>query len=547
MTETSTEGTGRPGGLGSVVDKVAGVVTEVGITGVRAMGMTVGYTNKMMRFFTKKGAGFSKPAGKCVFTGKGIFTGGVLKKWGGEKSAVKVDIAKTRRKMEAIYLEIGKLGAKLTEDGNIAEDGSIKDLIAEIKACESQIHKWESRLADIDDEKTKSRQYKASVKVDGRTSAIKDRIKDKIRETGASVTAATFTNSSDKSIFDKVVNDLLDDDVEIRLLATAELGKMGNAVSVPILKEAIGYGDVYLTSEIVNALINIDDPSCLDIFKANVIDKNYRVRLGCFRGIYKVGGAGSISFLIDGLKDKHPVVRKSVATFLGWIGQDDAAPSLIQTLKDSDQDVRKSAAMALSLLRDSASIMPLIRILGESDIEVREKIVSAIERISGKTVEFKLDSSGDELRENIEGLKDWWQKNRMSDVDGAIEVIDDSSDVAVADDETYATDEVEDSSSSDETVTAVDEIMDINSSESAESDEKSPEVENNVDDESDEGKSADSAETVLEGELGQFDKSKLFKMNKVKLHAKCDELGIAYIEDDTKAVLIEKINEKCGN
>lgn len=541
--EPSTE---DRGGADSLVDRVAGVATEVGVAGVRAVGMTIGYTGKMLRFFKDKGVSMSFPS-------KGIFTGGALKKWGGEKSSIKIDIAKAKRKMEALYLEIGKQSAKFADGESTDENGTVKGLVAELKSYESQIQRWNARLNEIDDERARSRHFKAAVKTDGHAAAVQARIKERIRDAERSITSATFASVSDRSIFDKVVHDLLDGDVEIRLLAAAELGKMAKPISVPILQEAIGYGDAYLTSEIITALININDQSCQGIFEENVNDDNYRIRLGCLRGLYKVAGEGSISYLIDGLTDKHAVVRKSAATFLGWVGKDDAAPALIQTLKDSDQDVRKAAAMSLSILRDPSSIMPLIRILGESDREVKEKVVGAIERISGKTVEFKLDAVGDELRENIEGLKEWWQKNNLPDVDDVMgvdesgqesgdEVSDETeagieaADVGetVAEDEEVADEPVEGF----DAVTAVDEIIDI---ENYGADDEAQAGDDAVVTAGDDGESADVDNSV------SFDKSMLLSMNKVKLSAKCDELGVEYSEEDTKAVMIEKIIEKCGN
>ncbi|MGR3177594.1 MAG: HEAT repeat domain-containing protein [Candidatus Anammoxibacter sp.] len=536
-------------GVGSFVDKLTDMAVESGITSVRIVGMTFGYTGKMLRFLKDKSAGIALPS-------SGIFTGGVLKKWGGERSTVKVNIAKTRRKMESIYLEIGKRGAKLPGDKDIAEHTSVKELTDEIKACESQIQRWETRLKEIDAERESSKRNRVTVTVDRRSANVRESIKAKIIEAGRSTTATTFASSSDKAIFDKVARDLMDDDIEIRLLATAELGKMGNAISIPLLKEAIGYGDGYLTSEIISALINIDDKSCLAIFIENIKDKNYRVRLGSMRGIYKVGGAGSVSYLIDGLKDEHPVVRKSVSTFLGWIGVNDAVPALIQSLKDSDQEVRKAAAMSLSILRDPSSIMPLIRILGESDMEVREKVVSAIERISGKTVEFKLDSSGDELRENIEGLKDWWQKNKMSDV---ADVLDSSADIAsgdataVADEEPLKTtfDETTSTIEVEETVDPIDDIIGLNDSDSdggedATVADDAPSVETSDSDEASTDADTDTSNDSDEDD-DTVDLSKLNRMNKAALSAKCADLRIEYDDADTKAMLIEKINEKCGN
>lgn len=487
-----------------VTDRISQFFTDGGIAVARVTGKVVGYSGKMLRVVKETTTSIPVP-------GTGLFTGGVRKIWGGERSTIKVNIAKTKQKMEKIYLEIGKRGAKLSGVEDITKHESVQELITEIRSCENQIQSWEERIKELEKEKAQAKskiQYRtAGVEGEGPQANVKNRIKDIIDNSSKT---ATFDSSSDKAIFDKVTHDLLDDDIEIRLLAAAELGKMASPASIPVLKEALGYGNVYLSSEIINALININDPSCMQVFKAKVNDQNYRIRLGSLRGIYKLAGPDSVTYLVDGLKDKHQEVRKSSATFLGWVGVKDAVPALIQTLKDPEQEVKKAGAMSLSILRDPSSIMPLIRALRESSIEVREKIIHAIERVTGKAVEFKIDASGDELKNSIESLKDWWQKNKMADVD---EVLEETSEIVEKDGE-------------EEKAAEAEETSDI-----VEEEEKAAEAEG--------AEEAEEEETLTE--------EKLQKMLKKDLIQKCEDSGIEYSSEETKTVLIEKILDKCGN
>lgn len=499
-----TEETGKEKAL---ADKISKVMTGGGIAVAKTTGMVVGYSGKLLRIVKDKTT--SLPLPSLPSLPKGLFSGGVSKIWGGEKAKVKVSIAKARQRIDKLYFEIGKQGAKLFGVEDITDHESVKDLVNEVKSCEGQIQRWEQRLKDIDREQAEARRkriQREAVGEEADTEEIKNSIRDSIDK---AMKTARFDNSSEKAIFDKVTHDLLDDDVEIRLLAAAELGKIAKPDSSPVLKEALAYRNVYLTSEIINALININDQSCLPIFKANVKDDNYRVRLGSLRGIYKLGGADSVPYLTDGLKDEHTEVRKSAATFLGWVGLKDAAPALIQALKDSDQEVKKAAAMSLSILRDPSSVMPLIRVLKESSIEVREKVVHAVERITGKAVEFKIDASGEELKKNIETLKAWWQKNKMADVEEALEGAEVEAETAEEEEAP-----VEEEATTEEAPAAEEE---------APADEEAPAE-----------PTGDEPITI----------ENLDKMLKKDIAQKCDEMGVTYSPEDTKANLIKKILKK---
>jgi len=76
-----------------------------------------------------------------------------------------------------------------------------------------------------------------------------------------------FNSESESEIFKKVANDLLDADMEVKILAAVELGKMKNQAALPILLEALKFDNLSLTSEIKNALRNIDANSAIPLLK----------------------------------------------------------------------------------------------------------------------------------------------------------------------------------------------------------------------------------------------------------------------------------------
>lgn len=529
--------------------KVSNLFTSGGVVIGKAAGRLAGFPSKLARIGKSIGerSGGKKPSRKTDKPPKkrGLFTGGILKKWGSEKASIKVSIAKNQKKIEALYFEIGKRSAGFSDaDSAVARD-SVKELVDEVRSYENEIREWEVRLGDIAREGAEAKAAKAK-KAYERASSNKPVMESDVKKgisnaIGSAVKAASFESASEKAIFEKVVHDLLDDDVEIRLLAAAELGKSTNSASIPILREAIGYQNVYLTTEIINSLININEQACLPIFEDNLNDHNYRVRLGSLKGVYKVAGAESLKHLLEGLKDEHQEVRKLSATLLGWVGEKEAGPALVQAIKDTDQEVVKAAIMGLSIVRDHSSVLPLIRTLEGGSREIREKIVHAIERITGETLTFNLDAEGEELQTNVEDLKNWWRRSKMTDADEALKDTFVESDVAMdASDDVTAEDQNSGTVAEDEPVVEVVQDSEVASDETT-SEEHAAEETQNENEQNEEDAASEETDNVDND--GVLDRGKLSHMNKKELTGKCDELGVEYQADDTKAVLVDKLVE----
>jgi len=188
-----------------------------------------------------------------------------------------------------------------------------------------------------------------------------------------------------------------------------------------LLAETVNINDPSLTSEIVNALIDIGDPDAVPLFKEKVKDPHQRVRVVSLRGLYKLAedDEEAIQLLTNALRDEHPDVRRSAITFIGWKDNVDAVPTLVQCLKDEDKKVRKAALSALATIRDESSVLPLIRVLRDEDLDMRKKALDTIKMITGEDVAFDLQASGEELTEAIDELANWWQEKRLGEVEVA--------------------------------------------------------------------------------------------------------------------------------
>ena len=98
--------------------------------------------------------------------------------------------------------------------------------------------------------------------------------------------------------------------------AAGALGKIGDAMAVPILLEALRGDDLWVRAASTGALIKIGSPA--------------------------------VDGLIEALGDDQPAVRRSAAKALGKIGDAAAVLGLIEALDDQDRPVRRFAYEALA-------------------------------------------------------------------------------------------------------------------------------------------------------------------------------------------------------
>lgn len=352
---------------------------------------------------------------------KGIFTSSLGLVVSSDTRKAEEKIKEYEEKIRSLYFKIGKEGADASDMENPLEAESVKNLIADVREYEKEIQRLKDRIVEMKEERKAEGLLKKEDKA--KTSLIKmageraahERVFKKVQDAiETSARQGEFESDSDRAIFDKVAHDLLDSEIEIKILATVELGKISNSAAVPILIAAVNFDYPDLTSEIINSLILLGDDRAIPVFKELSGHSKYGVRVGCLRGLYKMAEdeeAGQL--LINALRDDHPEVRKNAATFLGWKDYADSGPALVQCLRDEDVKVRKAAVWALANLKEETFVLSLIRVLGDEDLEIREKTLEAIQGISGVEVAFDVTLSGRALTEAVDKMKDWWQQERL--------------------------------------------------------------------------------------------------------------------------------------
>ena len=153
---------------------------------------------------------------------------------------------------------------------------------------------------------------------------------------------------------DKLVQQLNDGDLIVRLHAIKALGDMKDASTVESLISNLKDDKCGCTA--ANALAEIGKPSVEPLITAlrsesPIARKNAAIALG------KINDASSVKSLIITLKDEDPLVRGSAATALGRINDTVAVDPLMIALKDENSVVRRDAAAALKEMGSSETLV----------------------------------------------------------------------------------------------------------------------------------------------------------------------------------------------
>ncbi len=471
----------------------------------------------------------------------GVFSAGLGMAKPREVKDVEARINDYEKKIKTLYFEIGKEGAKYSADENPLETEEVQKLIADVREYEKEIQRLEIRIDEIKEQKKEKKKRAKVIRFAKKPSKTNvEQVKKQVESAiDKAAKQGEFDNRSDREIFSKVAHDLLDNEMEIKILAAGELGKIKNNAGVPILLEALNFGDPDLDIEIINSLIAIGDERAIPVFKEKVSDARFRLRIGCLRGLYKIADDQEATpFLMEALRDENPEVRRTAVTFIGWKDYDDAVPALVQCLRDDKTRVRKAAVSALANLKDESAVLPLIKVLADKDLEVRQKAFEAVQVISGKEIAFDVNAAGKQLKENVSNLRDWWQQERLgkTDVEAEKDVPEPATaaeEVAEAAAET-AEEVVEPETAAEEIVEAAAAVAepDADDAEDATTEPEAMEPEETAKAEE---------ETPLEGD--ELAESELKKMTKAELVAICQERGLECDEKQTKAEIIQVIKE----
>jgi len=195
-----------------------------------------------------------------------------------------------------------------------------------------------------------------------------------------------------------LVKALKNRDEDVRRLAAAALGNIGDARAVEYLIEALRNEEWSTQNTVANSLEKIGEPSVGPIIEA-LKDDNEDAR-GLFALVLgRIGGAQAIIPLADMLRDKNKIVRAEAVIALGSIKDTRIIEALPKALEDKDTYVRNRAVTVWgNITKSERAIGPLIKVLTNDHVigSIRKRAVDALVEIGKPAVEPLLQVLRDE-------------------------------------------------------------------------------------------------------------------------------------------------------
>jgi HEAT repeat protein len=185
-----------------------------------------------------------------------------------------------------------------------------------------------------------------------------------------------------------------DADADVRRMAAAALGEIGDAAAVPGLLAALRDANWYVSKAAEAALGEIGDAAAVPGLLAALGDADWYVRKAAAAALGQIG-APAVPGLLAALRDADADVRRTAAAALRRIGDAAAVPGLLAALRDADADVRWMAAAALRRIGDAAAVPGLLAALGDASWYVREAAAKALGEIGAPAVPGLLAALGD--------------------------------------------------------------------------------------------------------------------------------------------------------
>ena len=200
-----------------------------------------------------------------------------------------------------------------------------------------------------------------------------------------------------------LISALQDDDSAIRLAVVQALGRLKEARAASALVQGMRDPDPEVREAVVGALMQVGDATCIEVLVGALKDLNLSVRRRAAKALDFFGwkpsndiqkvlrfvalgdymkaatvGVLALEPLLNALRDKQCLNRRSVVEALSQIGDERVLKPLIGALRDADSHVRVAAVEALGSLRDPRSAEPLTLSLKDQDPLVRAAAANAL-------------------------------------------------------------------------------------------------------------------------------------------------------------------------
>ncbi len=183
-----------------------------------------------------------------------------------------------------------------------------------------------------------------------------------------------------QTLFSQAKADLKHSDPKIRMLAVQFLERADPSISMPLLQEMMKDVDAGVRAQVVSSLIKFRNPDLFPLIRKFLKDTDPRVRITSLRGLFESGEGIDLNTLIQVLSDESPVVRRKMATLLGWSRTEGVLPILMELSRDQDAKVRKAALFSLLTLYPEESEGRLAEAVADGDPNLQRWARETLER-----------------------------------------------------------------------------------------------------------------------------------------------------------------------
>ena len=213
-------------------------------------------------------------------------------------------------------------------------------------------------------------------------------------------------DSSEFEAIEGIILDLLDHEMEIKILAATHLGETKEKHVALVLMDALGFNEPGLNDAIIKSLYSIDRLNIESTLSALLKNSHASVRLSAMSHLRDMlSEKKTVEYLMPLLEDGHPEVRLSAVKLLDWQNVEGLESSIEALVEDEYESVRRSVIAALANVNNSDALPALVRGLDDKSLDIREKALSAIKSRTEKEIEFDTSLKGKKRSQAIEILE----------------------------------------------------------------------------------------------------------------------------------------------
>ena len=204
-----------------------------------------------------------------------------------------------------------------------------------------------------------------------------------------SIAAAALGELGDRAGIPSLMNALTDphtirvdewgtDIYDVRGVVEKALEKFAPDVVIPYLVNGLASEHVELHWQSIEILAKLHVDAAIPALIDALIHESFYVRQRAAEALGKLGAEVAIPNLIHALADEDSTVRGSVIDALGKLNADAVIPSIIKALNDRSENVRKNAACILDRFPNKLAIPALINAITDEDHDVRSNAVKTL-------------------------------------------------------------------------------------------------------------------------------------------------------------------------